>query len=266
MQQLKHETTIKRLRAASKETEATVARLQEQMAEAQQTIAQQADELKAAERARGADRPSPAPLRALLRCPTPLCAISSSSSSFPSSSSSAEAAAKAQATVESHLRTIAELEAQVAELKTKDSLHQANLQRAWAELSEQRKAATELVGAAQSDALEKEVRGGVLPPPFACFFSLRASVTLGRVRGLVGRGPQIRKSEELQHRLDSALRESDERDASLRREVWVGWARGGGLARWWLGASWVGGRWLGASWVGGRWLGPSWVGGSCSAG
>ena len=169
VQQLKHETTIKRLRAASKETEATVARLQEQMAEAQQTIAQQADELKAAERARGADRPWPAPMRALLRCPTPLCAISSSSSSFPSSSSSAEAAAKAQATVESHLRTIAELEAQVAELKTKDSLHQANLQRAWAELSEQRKAATELVGAAQSDALEKEVRR-VLPAPFVCFF------------------------------------------------------------------------------------------------
>jgi len=66
MQQLKHETTIKRLRAAAKETDATVARLQEQLSEAQQTIARQTDELKAADRARG---PRRAVRRRYLQCP-----------------------------------------------------------------------------------------------------------------------------------------------------------------------------------------------------
>jgi hypothetical protein len=58
VQQLKHETTIKRLRATAKETDATVARLQEQLTATQQTVAQQQEELQAAARMQGAHRGS----------------------------------------------------------------------------------------------------------------------------------------------------------------------------------------------------------------
>ena len=76
----------------------------------------------------------------------------------------AEGAARAHSTAEAHLKRIAELEALVEELRGKEALSQANLQRAWAELSEQRKAVAELVGAAQSEALEREVRRLVITP------------------------------------------------------------------------------------------------------
>jgi hypothetical protein len=71
-----------------------------------------------------------------------------------------EAATRAQAAVDAHMHTITELEAQVVDLKAKDAVHQANLQRAWTELAEQRKAAAETAGAAQSEALEKQAKPG----------------------------------------------------------------------------------------------------------
>lgn len=54
--QLKHETTIKKLRATAKETEATMSQLQTQLANERATIARQAEELKAAEKAKGLSR------------------------------------------------------------------------------------------------------------------------------------------------------------------------------------------------------------------
>ena len=172
MQQLKHETTIKRLRAAAKESEAAMARVQEKLVEAQQTIVQQAEELKTAERVKGvfdSCRPVPVacenawgrqsrPLRKrMLTCGC--VSLGGGGRCTP-----AYGAARAHSTAEAHLKRIAELEALVEELRGKEALSQANLQRAWAELSEQRKAVAELVGAAQSEALEREVRRLVTTP------------------------------------------------------------------------------------------------------
>lgn len=74
---------------------------------------------------------------------------------------------KVQQLSETQAKRVADLEQQLQESKTNESTIQANLQRAWTELSEMRKANAESVASAQSEALTKEIhKSEVL---FFCF-------------------------------------------------------------------------------------------------